>query len=58
MRTDLARSLSLWTGAMMIVLVVSGAVAIMFTDAFSDRLYGSKRIFFVIMLLAYAVYRG
>jgi hypothetical protein len=42
---------------MMILLVTAGSVAILFTDAFSDRLYGPKRIFFVIMLLAYGVYR-
>jgi hypothetical protein len=43
---------------MMILLVTAGAIAIMFTDAFSDRLYGPKRTFFVIMLLAYGVYRA
>ena len=43
---------------MMILLVTGGAIAIMFTNAFDDRLYGTKRILFVIMLLAYAIYRG
>jgi hypothetical protein len=42
---------------MMIFLVTGGAIAILFTDAFSDRLYGTKRIFFVVMLLAYGIYR-
>jgi hypothetical protein len=42
---------------MMIILVTGGAIAIIFTDAFDDRLYGTKRIFFVVMLLGYAVYR-
>ena len=58
MRTDIARTLSLSTGVLMILLVLGGAVAVMFTEAFSDRLYGTKRVFFVIMLLGYAVYRG
>ena len=58
MRADLARSLSLWSGVMMIFLVLCGAVLVLFTDAFDDRLYGNKRTFFVVMLLTYAVYRG
>jgi hypothetical protein len=49
---------SLWFGVIMITIVVSGAVAITFTDFMSDRLYGTKRVFFVILLLGYAVYRG
>ena len=50
-------SLSLVFGSVMILLVVSGAIAITFTDFLSDRLYGNKRVFFVVLLLAYAVYR-
>ena len=57
MRVDIARHISLWSGVVMILLVTCGAVAILFTDAFSDRLYGTKRTLFVIMLLAYAAYR-
>lgn len=49
---------SLWFGVIMVTLVTAGAVAITFTDFMSDRLYGTKRIMFVIMLLAYAVYRS
>jgi hypothetical protein len=49
---------SLWFGVIMIAVVLSGAVAITFTYFMSDRLYGTKRIIFVIILLAYAVYRG
>lgn len=51
------KSISLWSGAIMIIVVVFGAAAILFTDVFSERLYGNKRIVFVILLLAYAVYR-
>jgi uncharacterized membrane protein len=50
--------LAVWFGIVMIVVVLSGAIAIAFTDAFSDRLYGNKRIFFVLMLVGYSVYRG
>lgn len=50
--------ISFWSGVIMILLVISMAVAVSFTDMFSDRLYGNKKIFFVILLLAYAVYRG
>jgi hypothetical protein len=49
---------SLWFGVIMVTLVVSGAVAITFTDFMSDRLYGTKRVVFVILLLGYAVYRS
>ena len=58
MRVHLARSISLWSGVIMIVLITAGAGAIIFTDAFDDRLYGTKRTVFVVILLAYAVYRG
>jgi len=49
---------SLWFGVIMVTLVVSGAVAIAFTDFMSDRLYGTKRVVFVFILLGYAVYRS
>lgn len=51
-------TISVWFGMIMILLVVSGAFAFAFTDFMSDKLYGQKRFFFVILLLAYAVYRG
>ena len=57
MRASITTSISIWSGVLMIILVTGGAIAILFTDAFSDRLYGTKRIFFVVMLLAYGVYR-
>ncbi len=47
-----------WFGIIMILIVTSGAIAIAFTDVMSDRLFGAKRIAFVFVLLAYAVYRG
>lgn len=42
----------------MIVVVLGLAIGIAFTDMLSDRLYGNKRMFFILMLVAYAVYRG
>ncbi|MGZ3919191.1 MAG: hypothetical protein ACXVNM_11345 [Bacteroidia bacterium] len=49
---------TLWFGVVMVLMVIAGALAIAFTDVMSDRLYGAKRIGFVILLLAYAVYRS
>jgi len=51
-------SLSIWFGLIMIVVVTSGAIAFAFTDFMNDRLYGTKRIIFIFILFAYAVYRG
>ncbi|WP_317899161.1 hypothetical protein [Aurantibacillus circumpalustris] len=50
--------IAVWFGIIMIIVVLGGAIAIAFTDVFSDRLFGLKRVFFVFMLIAYAVYRG
>jgi hypothetical protein len=51
-------TISLWFGVIMILLITAGAIAIALTDLLSERLYGNKRIFFVLLLLAYAVYRS
>jgi hypothetical protein len=51
-------SISIWFGMIMILVLVSGAAAITFTDVMSERLYGPKRIFFILLLLSYSVYRG
>ncbi len=51
-------TISFWFSSIMILLVVSGAIAITFTDFMSDRLFGTKRIVFIFILLGYAVYRG
>jgi hypothetical protein len=53
-----AQMVSVWFGAIMILVVVAGAIAFSFTDFMDDRLYGTKRIGFVFLLLAYGVYRG
>ena len=48
----------LWFGIVMILVVVSLAMAVSFTDFMDDRLYGNKRIFFIVLLFSYAVYRS
>lgn len=57
MKTGL-QSVTLWFGVVMVIMVTAGAVVIAFTDVMSDRLFGAKRIGFIVLLLAYAVYRG
>lgn len=49
---------SFWFGIIMVLVVTTGAIAIAFTDFMSDRLYGTKRIVFIFLLLGYAVYRS
>jgi len=44
-------------GVIMVVLLLSGAIAITFTDFMIESLRGTKRVFFVVLLLAYSVYR-
>ncbi len=51
-------SISFWFSSFMILIVVTGAIALTFTDAMSDRLVGTKRVVFIFILLAYAFYRG
>jgi hypothetical protein len=50
--------LSVWFGAIMVLVVLSGALAFTFTDLMSDTLFGSKRILFIVILFAYAIYRS
>jgi len=50
--------ISFWFGALMIIIVFSGAIAFAFTDFMYDRLFGTKRTVFVFVLLAYGVYRS
>ncbi|MDP1803438.1 MAG: hypothetical protein Q8L81_18895 [Bacteroidota bacterium] len=51
-------SLSIWLGIVMIILVLTGAIAFSITDVMSDKLFGGKRTGFIVMLFAYAVYRA
>lgn len=50
--------LVLWFGALMVLVVLALGIALLTTDFYSDRLSGSKRTFFIVMLFAYAVYRS
>lgn len=47
-----------WFSLIMIALTLSGAFAFAFTDFMDERLFGTKRVFFVILLVLYAIYRG
>ena len=50
--------ITLVMGIIMILFVLTGAVVITFTDVMSDRLHGTKRIAFIFVLIAYAIYRS
>ena len=47
-----------FVGAIMVLVVLVLGVALLTTDFYSDRLSGSKRTFFIVLLFAYAVYRS
>ena len=51
-------SISIWLGFIMILLVISGASVFTFSDFMSDELFGKKRFYFILMLVAYSVYRS
>jgi hypothetical protein len=51
-------SISSIFGMIMIIVVLFLAFGVAFTDMLDDRLYGNKRTFFIVLLFAYAVYRG
>jgi hypothetical protein len=42
----------------MLFVVIGLAGMLAFTDMWTDRMYGTKRVFMIFLLLAYAVYRG
>jgi len=50
--------ITLWFGMIMVLIVTAGAFAFTFTDLLEDRLYGTKRTFFITVLFAYAAYRS
>lgn len=52
------QSVSVAFGVVMVLVVLSGAIAFLFTDVMSDRLFGPKRTLFVVVLFAYAIYRS
>ena len=54
----LGTQISLWFGIIMVLVVITGALVFVFTDFYSDRLYGSKRTIFIVVLFSYALYRG
>lgn len=50
--------ISIWFGAIMILLVTSGAIAFTFTNFMDEQLFGAKRTLFIFILLAYGVFRS
>ena len=51
-------TLSAWFGLLMVLVVFSGAAAFAFTDLMDDRLFGARRNGFILVLLAYGIYRS
>src|SRR5436190_22741311 len=58
MKRSPAAIVNLWFGIIMILAVAFLAATVLFTNVLDDRLYGNKRTIFVVILLAYAAYRG
>jgi hypothetical protein len=43
---------------LMVVLTISGAIIFLFTDLFSDRVFGRNRYILGVVFLIYAIYRS
>lgn len=50
-------SITVWFSLLMITLTIAGAFAFAFTDFMDERLFGRKRVYFVILLVLYSIYR-
>lgn len=50
--------MNLTFSAIMVLLTVTGAFVFLFTDLFSDRAFGTKRVVLGVIFLAYALYRS
>lgn len=55
---NLNQSISLWFSIIMVLLVVTGAFAFIFTDFMIDRVSGGRRLMMIIVFCAYAIFRG
>jgi hypothetical protein len=55
---NLNESISLWFGIILVLMVIAGAVAFIFTDFMADTLYGGRRTFMIIVFISYAIFRG
>jgi hypothetical protein len=49
---------SVWFGVVMVVIVLLLGCLVAFTDFMSDRLFGGKRTFFIVLMFVYAFYRS
>jgi hypothetical protein len=52
------QTLTLWFGGLMALLAFMGAFAFAFTNLMDDRLFGSRRTWFIAILVAYGIYRS
>lgn len=50
--------INVWISAVMVLVVVAGAIAFTFTDFMIDRVYGSKRVILTVVFFAYGAFRG
>lgn len=50
--------ISLWFSIVMVLVIFAGALAFIFTDFMSDRVYGNKRTIMIFVFLAYSAFRG
>lgn len=55
---NLNQSISLWFSIIMVLLVVAGAFAFIFTDFMIDRVSGGRRFMMIVVFCAYGVFRG
>ena len=55
---NMFKNATLFIAGAMIVMCLVMCYYMLFTDILIDKLYGTKRTIFVVILLAYAAYRG
>lgn len=55
---NLPSYISIWSSALMVIIVLAGAFAFAFTDFMKDRVYGNKRSILIFVFLVYSVFRG
>jgi uncharacterized membrane protein len=58
MKKSPTEMINLVFSGLMVLLTFTGAIVFFFTDLFSDRAFGSKRIVLGVVFLSYAIYRS
>jgi hypothetical protein len=54
----LLNSITIWSGVLIILMALTGAISFAFTNVMEDKLYGNKRTGFIVMLIVYSGYRS